>query len=116
LNGPHCDGTIDKYGAVVAVPMWSFGDDRRGSTVICIACGEELPREDAREYDKHGDRWEREGKEFEFVCKPCDRRLCHQPRDGLESLLTAADAGEADRDSFLARYVALTEERSAEEQ
>ena len=72
--------------------------------VICIACGAELPRSDAREYDKSGDRWSRDGKEFEFLCKPCYRECCHQPRDELEDTLCRAGAGETDRQSFLQRY------------
>jgi hypothetical protein len=78
----------------------------RGSTdeVVCIACGETVPRSDAREYDKYGDRWIREGKRFEFLCKPCHRECCHQPRDGLEATLREAGAGETDRATFLGRY------------
>lgn len=72
--------------------------------VTCIACGETLPRSDAREYDKHGDRYSREGKEFEYLCKPCDRDCCHQPRDGLEATLVEAGAGVTDRDSFISQY------------
>jgi len=78
--------------------------DPGGDGVICIACGETVPRDDAREYDKYGDRWTREGKEFEFLCKPCYRDCCHQPRDGLEATLSRAGAGETDRSSFLRRY------------
>ncbi|MFD1588440.1 hypothetical protein ACFR9U_15765 [Halorientalis brevis] len=76
--------------------------------VTCIACGETLAREDAREYDKHGDRWNREDKTFEYLCKPCDRACCHQPRDGLEATLVAADAGRTDRKTFLRRFCELT--------
>jgi hypothetical protein len=61
--------------------------DRDGNSVMCIACGQTLPRSDAREYDKEGDRWSRHGKEFEYLCKECHSDLCHQPRDELESLL-----------------------------
>jgi len=75
--------------------------------VTCIACGETLDRGDAREYDKHGDRWNREGKNFEYFCKPCHRECCHQPRDGLEKTLVAADAGRTDRKTFLRRYCEL---------
>jgi len=75
-------------------------DDRE---VTCVACGETLRRGDAREYDKYGDRWSREGKSFEYLCKPCDSDLCHQPRDGLEETLVAAEAGRVDRDAFLRR-------------
>jgi len=80
----------------------------------CIACGDSVSRSDAREYDKHGDRWEREGKEFEYLCKPCYRELCHQPRDELESLLIDVNAGEHDRAEFLKWYSATVEERYGE--
>ncbi|SFR71685.1 hypothetical protein SAMN04487947_3868 [Halogeometricum rufum] len=79
-----------------------------GQQVTCIACGETLDREDAREYDKHGDRWNREGKNFEYLCKPCDREYCRQNRDGLEETLIAADAGKTDRKTFLRRFCELT--------
>ena len=80
--------------------MWRSRNTRDGTTVVCIACGTSLPRSDAREYDKLGNRWERHGKSFEHLCKECYRELCHQPRDGLESLLVDvertidADGGE----------------------
>jgi len=83
---------------------------RSGSSedgVTCIACGETLSRDEAREYDKHGDRWDRTGKEFEHLCKPCHANLCHQPREGLERRLVAAGAGDGDRDRFLERYCAV---------
>ncbi|WP_336024326.1 DUF7562 family protein [Halobellus salinisoli] len=67
--------------------MWRPRDDRDGTTVVCIACGASLPRSDTREYDKHGNRWERHGKSFEHLCKECYRELCHQPRGELEALL-----------------------------
>ncbi|WP_435127345.1 DUF7562 family protein [Halobaculum sp. D14] len=71
--------------------LGSRGQD--GESVVCIACGESVARDDAREYDKEGDRWERAGKEFEYLCKACHRELCHQPRGDLEALLVdAADA------------------------
>lgn len=75
--------------------------------VSCIACGEKLPRSEAREYDKQGDRWSRNGKTFEFLCKPCHRACCHQPRNGLEATLIEAEAGNADRDVFLKQYLKL---------
>lgn len=83
--------------------MWRRGS-RRDGDVTCIACGETVPRSDAREYDKHGDRWDREGKTFEFLCKPCYRELCHQPRVGLEALLVDIDTGEMSREEFLTAY------------
>jgi len=87
------------------------GDDS-GQQVTCIACGETLDRDDAREYDKYGDRWSREGKEFEYLCKPCDRECCHQSRDGLEEALVAAGAGRTDRKTFLRQFCELTADNS----
>jgi hypothetical protein len=84
--------------------VWGSDSDRE---VTCIACGETLDREDAREYDKHGDRWSREGKNFEYLCKPCHRECCHQTRDGLEETLITAGAGRTDRTAFLERYCEL---------
>jgi len=90
---------------MTASSLWGHSTDQE---VTCIACGETLDREDAREYDKHGDRWSREGKEFEYLCKPCHRDCCHQNRDDLEETLIAADAGRVDRKTFLRRYCELT--------
>lgn len=84
--------------------MWG---SRRGekNRVTCLACGRDVERSDAREYDKEGDRWSRRGKEFEYVCKPCHRDLCHQPRDELETLLLEVEAeGPMDQVEFLRRY------------
>lgn len=75
--------------------------------VVCIACGETVGRSDAREYDKYGDRWDRDGKTFEYLCKPCHRECCHQPRQGLEETLIQAEAGETDQESFLRQYQRL---------
>jgi hypothetical protein len=87
--------------------MWGSRDrDRR--TVDCIACGASIARADAREYDKEGDRWDRHGKEFEYLCKDCYRDLCHQPRPGLEELLTDLEDAES-REAFLAGYVEAVE-------
>lgn len=88
--------------------MWRPRDE--GGTVTCIACGETLQRSAAREYDKLGDRWDRRDKEFEYLCKSCYRDLCHQPRDGLEDVLVDADAGEVDREVFLASFARVVEE------
>lgn len=88
-----------------------FGSRTGREEVTCVACGATLTRADAREYDKHGDRWERHEKEFEHLCKPCHRGLCHQPRAELEGLLAEAGAGEQSRAAFLARYGELVEER-----
>lgn len=89
-----------------------FGSRRdRANTVTCIACGTSVSRDEAREYDKYGNRWDRSDKEFEHLCKPCYRELCHQPREELEGLLVEIDAGESDDNRFLEWYAALVEER-----
>ncbi len=90
--------------------MWGSRKTEQKS-VTCIACGCSLPRSEAREYDKHGDRWERTGKEFEHLCKPCDHDLCHQPRDELEDLLVEAGAGNRSQAAFLSGYNDLIEDR-----
>lgn len=87
-----------------------FGSRTDRETVTCIACGEQVSRADAREYDKHGDRWERRGKEFEHLCKDCYGDLDRASRDGLEETLAAAGAGECDRATFLERYRELSED------
>jgi len=90
--------------------MWRR--DRR-EQVTCIACGQSVFRSDAREYDKHGDRFDRVDKEFEHLCKPCYRDLCHQPRNELEDLLVDLEAGSGlPREEFLRRYSETVEERS----
>ena len=91
--------------------MARHGADR---TVTCIACGADLPREEAREYDKHGDRWDREGKDFEFLCKPCFRSLVKQPRRGLETTLEDAGAGQVPDKIFLELFFAQTEDVESE--
>ena len=92
--------------------MWRSGGNE--ATVTCIACGTELPRSQAREYDKEGDRWERRGKEFEYLCKDCHGDLCHQPRRGLEQRLVAvADAtDDPDQETFAATYYRLAADES----
>lgn len=72
--------------------------------VCCIACGSTVPRSGAREYDKYGNRWDRDGKSFEYLCKPCFRECCHLNRDGLEAQLVEAGAGSVGRETFLSRY------------
>lgn len=86
---------------------------RRGpeSTVTCIACGATVPRADAREYDKHGDRFDRADKEFEHLCKHCHRDIDHQPRRGLEDLLLEFEAGDRPREQFLPWYCDRVEQR-----
>lgn len=91
--------------------MWRSSRGRNRRTVVCIACGESVLREDAREYDKAGDRWDRRDKEFEYLCTTCDDGLCHQPRDGLESLILDIESAGLTQAEFLSRYVeAVTEE------
>lgn len=86
-----------------------FGSGSDGE-VTCIACGDSVARDDAREYDKTGDRWERDGKRFEYLCKPCHKSCCHQNRDGLEATLVEAGAGETDQMTFLRRYCTLVQD------
>ena len=91
--------------------MWGWRK-RGADRVDCVACGASVDRSSAREYDKEGDRWTREEKEFEHVCKPCYRELCHQPRAELEGLLVDIEReGRMDRDEFLRRYDELVTER-----
>ncbi|MFB6151641.1 MAG: hypothetical protein ABEJ40_07535 [Haloarculaceae archaeon] len=90
--------------------MWPTSGPGAGETVTCIACGETVARSEAREYDKYGDRWERRDKEFEYLCKPCDRERCHQPRGDLEAVLEdAEDACDGGRDAFVREYTALVD-------
>lgn len=89
---------------------YNMAPSRADRTVTCIACGSEQPRGEAREYDKYGDRWDREGKTFEFLCKPCFRSLVKQPREGLETTLEDAGAGRVPDSIFLELYVAQTED------
>jgi hypothetical protein len=92
--------------------MWRSPDRGRGRDVTCIACGETVSRSKAREYDKHGDRWNRRDKEFEYLCKPCDRDRCHQPRGELESIVEDAEAAtDGGQDAFLREYLSLAERR-----
>jgi hypothetical protein len=86
---------------------------RAAAQVTCIGCGDSVAEDDAFEYDKHGDLWSREGKEFEHLCKPCYREYCHQNRDGLEELLVAAGAGRTDRETFLRQFCELLAEDAA---
>ncbi len=85
--------------------MWRARRNRDRRSVVCIACGDSVLREDAREYDKEGDRWDRREKEFEHLCRDCHDDLCHQPRDGLEELVVTIEADGLSRSEFLARYV-----------
>ena len=91
--------------------MWFTHRGRNGRTVTCIACDAVVARSDAREYDRFGDRWDRLGKEFEYLCKACHRDCCHYPRDDLEAVLVEAGAGERPQDEFLSGYWTTVEER-----
>jgi len=88
-----------------------LGSRSARDVVTCIACGESVSRSNAREYDKHGNRWDRSDKDFEHLCKPCYDDLTHQPRPGLEDLLEDVEADADSRDSFLQRYTELAEKR-----
>lgn len=92
--------------------MWGRRDC--STQVTCIACGETVARSDAREYDKHGDRYTRREKEFEYLCKSCYRDTDHQPRGDLETVLEESGAGQCDRSEFLARYTDLATESRQE--
>jgi hypothetical protein len=92
--------------------MWRPASGSGGDDVECVACGDTVERDAAREYDKHGDRWNRSGKSFEHLCKPCFRRECHQPRDDLESLLVDVEQSDVDSmEDFVAAYMNAVEER-----
>lgn len=90
--------------------MWRPRSGREEDTVVCIACGDEVDRSSAREYDKYGNRWDRVAKDFEYVCRDCHDDLSHQPRDGLEALLTQLDTGDTTQEAFLADYWRLVED------
>jgi general stress protein YciG len=87
------------------------GRESAGATVTCLACGHSVPREEAREYDKHGDRWEREGKRFEHLCKRCDRDIDHQPRRDLEAMLVEFEARDRGDEAFLDWYCERVDEK-----
>ncbi|AFZ74805.1 DUF7562 family protein [Natronobacterium gregoryi] len=91
------------------MPLWSSRN--RTETVTCLACGDDVVRDEAREYDKHGDRWDRDDKAFEHVCKSCHGDLCHQPRDELEELLVELEAGERSQEAFLLQYFSTVADR-----
>jgi hypothetical protein len=73
-----------------------------------------MERSDAREYDKYGDRWDREDKEFEYLCKPCFRDLTKHARDGLEDALDDAGAGHVSDEEFIERFLQNDHEEHAE--
>lgn len=92
---------------MIGMGDWTNPLSESGSEVVCIACGTRIARSDAREYDKYGDRWNREDKRFEYLCKPCHSGLCHFSREGLEAKLLQAGAGETDRNAFLRNFTEL---------
>jgi len=71
-----------------------------------------VPRSEAREYDKEGNRWDRHDKEFEHFCKDCFRDLCHQPRDDLEATLVEIEASGLSQAEFLARYLGSVDSKT----
>ena len=89
--------------------MWRSRRSRDRRTVVCIACGTSVLREDAREYDKEGDRWDRREKSFEYLCTGCDDDLCHQPRNGLESMILSFESDGLSDEEFLSRYAEAVE-------
>jgi len=89
--------------------MWHARRNRNQQTVTCPACGESIPRSQAREYDKEGNRWERHDKSFEHFCKSCFRELCHQPRGDLESILSEIEDEALSNEEFLTRYIAAVD-------
>ena len=90
--------------------MWGAGDRSR-TQVTCPACGRSLSGDEAREYDKHGDRWTRRDKTFEYFCRDCHDALSHRRRDGLEDLLVDINAGGCTTSEFLSRYWRAVEAR-----
>lgn len=83
----------------------TYDNDMSGDPdqVTCPACGTQLARTRAREYDRHGDRWDRDGKEFEYLCKPCHRAACHLPRGELKETLEAVGK-QPSPEAFVAAY------------
>lgn len=77
--------------------------------VRCVACGQAVERSTAREYDRFGDRWERDDKRFEYLCKDCHRDYSHQPREGLEATLTSVGTRPGSPGAFIAAYYAAVE-------
>lgn len=91
--------------------MFGAGD----GDVTCIACGAEIPRDEAREYDKYGDRWTRDGKTFEYLCKPCFRALTKHSRDGLEDALGDVAGRGLDQAAFVSAFLEATRETAERE-
>jgi len=100
---------IAKYEHGVGYRMWPVRS--RTETITCLACGCEVRRSDAREYDKYGDRWDREQKRFEHLCRTCHSDLCHHSRDDLEALLVELERETDTTTEFLACYSELVDRR-----
>ena len=77
----------------------------RDAHVMCIACGVEVSRHEAREYDRYGDRFQRRGKRFEYLCQRCDAELCRHPREGVEARLCAIEPVVTSRTELMRRFL-----------
>jgi len=88
-----------------------LGPGGKEGTVTCPACGRQLDRENAREYDKYGDRFDRRGKSFEYFCTDCHDELSLQGREGLEETLIEIGAGKEHDEEFFRRFAAAIEEQ-----
>lgn len=85
--------------------------DGAREAVTCPACGQTLPREDAREYDKFGDNFDHEAKPVEYFCQDCYEELSFQDRTGLEELLIEIGAGDTTDATFLRELATASEDR-----
>lgn len=108
VRPPRQTGTVRALGLARRLLQWRRGSE---ATVTCIACGASVPRRNAREYDKQGDRFDRDDKQFEHLCKHCHRDIDHKPRRELEGLLVEFEATGRDRDEFLGWYCDRVEQR-----
>lgn len=79
-----------------------------GREVTCPACGRQVERRDAREYDKFGNERGRRAEVVEYLCRACFDDLTHEARDDLEAILVDINAGGCDRETFLRRYRRIT--------
>lgn len=87
-------------------------EERHGSeSVDCIACGSTVDRTEAREYDRFGDRWERSGKKFEYLCDSCHDAESHAGRSELESTLEEIGSDHDSPEAFIAAYYRVVAER-----
>ena len=80
--------------------------ERDKEIVTCIACGMTVPRSAAREYDRFGNRWDRDEKRFEHMCKPCHDVECHLPRGDLETFLVTVGSEHESPQTFVTAYYA----------